>query len=99
MKCSRSKPKARIIRREERRLLGGSLLRDELSWHRRLDVRVEARLTYLAYGIVRGTALERIEKPIKPRSPELWKRVRAMVEKYGPVDKEARAGLLNLCQG
>ncbi len=38
---------ARIIRREERRVLG--LLRDELSWHRRQDVRSAART--LVHGL------------------------------------------------
>ena len=45
-------------------------------------------------GIIRGTAVERIERPIKPLPPLLWKRVQVMIEKYGPVD---RGGLLALC--
>lgn len=89
---------ARIIRKEETRTQGS--LREELHWHRIKDVRSEARATYLAYGLIRGTALDRIERPTKdPRTEQLWKRVRAMAEKYGPLDKAARSELLARCAG
>lgn len=51
---------AHLIRREERRTRG--LLRDELRWHRTGVVRFEARATHLAYGIIRGRSIDRIEK-------------------------------------
>lgn len=88
---------ARIIRREESRSNGQ--LQIELRWHRISTVRSEARMTYLAYGLIRGTALERIERPALPRGEQLWKRVRAMVEKYGPVEATKRAETLGRCTG
>lgn len=87
---------ARIIRKEESRARG--VLWGELNWHRRSVVRGEARATYLAYGLVRGTALDRIERPGSERDDSLWKKVRGMVEKYGPVDKDRRAELLGKCK-
>lgn len=88
---------ARIIRREERRARFGDL-RGELHWHRISDVRLEARATHIAYGLVKGLPIERIEKPRAERPEHLWKKIRAMVEKYGPVDGERRTQVLALCR-
>lgn len=87
---------ARIIRFEERRSRGQ--LQEELRRHRVWNVRDEARATHLAYGLIRGRSAEQIERP-KVNPPEtFWKKVRAMVEKYGPVDTEAKAKLMSACQ-
>lgn len=87
---------SRIIRIEERRTRGE--LRDELSWHRRMDVRLETRATHLAYGLIKGRALERIEKPVLPRGEPVWKKVRSMIDRYGPVEKDRRETLLLGCK-
>lgn len=89
---------ARIIRREEKRARPG-LLREELHRHRVMDVRSEARATYLAYGLIRGTALEKIERPKEPRTDVLWKRVKAMVRSYGPADRGTQDLLVTRCAG
>lgn len=86
---------AKLIRFEERRSRG---LRNELRLHRVGVVRYESRATYLAYGVVKGKQVEQIERPKEPRSEALWKKVRAMVEKYGPVDADRRAELLERCR-
>lgn len=86
---------ARIIRKEERRLPGPNALRAELHWHRIGVVRYEARATHIAYGLIRGRPLERIERS-ETRTEALWEKVRAMIKKYGPAaDKEM---LLALCK-
>lgn len=87
---------ARIIRKEE--LKSSGLLRDELRQHRLSTVRLAARETYLAYGIIRGTPVEKIEKPKEPRKEGLWKNVRKMVEKYGPVGP-ALSEMVDRCKG
>lgn len=87
---------ARIIRKEEKRTHGQ--LQAELHWHRISDVRSEARASYLAYGLVRGTPLDKIEKPNIERSERLWEKVRAMVKKYGPTDSGYRTELLAFCK-
>jgi hypothetical protein len=86
---------ARIIRKEERR--ASPLLRGELHLHRVSDVRSEARATHLAYGLIRGRSVERIERS-QTRTPPLWLRVQTMVKKYGPVDAKRRAALLEQCK-
>jgi len=86
---------AHLIRREERRTRG--LLREELRWHRTGVVRFEARATHLAYGIIRGRSIERIEKS-STRTEALWKKVRAMIEKYGPTATEQKQALLAVCK-
>lgn len=88
---------ARIIRFEEQRTR--QPLRDEMSWHRRQDVRLASRTTHLAYGLIKGKALDSIEKPKEPRSQELWKAVKQMIQRYGPVDKSSNADLLAKCNG
>lgn len=70
---------SRIIRREEERSRGD--LRDQLRAHRRREVRREQRATQLAYGYLRGIAMSRIEP--KPLTEPDWKRVEAMVKRYG----------------
>jgi len=70
---------SRIIRKEEGRARGE--LRDQLRAHRRQEVRREQRATQLAYGYLRGIAMTRIEP--KPLSDPDWKRVEAMVKRYG----------------
>lgn len=87
---------ARIIRREERRAMGQ--LREELRLHRVNQLRGAARATFLAYGIVKGRSVDVIEVPGSERSPELWKSVRAMVEKYGPVKAADKNSLLERCR-
>jgi len=71
---------ARIIRKEEKRIRGGSL-RNGLYHHRVNVVRSEARHTHLAYGFLRGKAFSQIEN--KSRIAPDWKRVQKMVMKYG----------------
>ena len=87
---------ARIIRREEAKTRGEEL-KAELHRHRTWNVREEARATYIAYGLIRNTALDKIEKPRAPRTEELWKKVKAMIEKFGPLDKARRNEILKLC--
>lgn len=84
---------ARMIRREEKRSFG--VLRNELHLHRVNTVRWEARATYIAYGLIRGTAYERIERPGSVEAD--WKKVRNMIEKYGPVNKDDKAKVLSHC--
>lgn len=86
---------ARMIRTEERRTTG--TLREELRAHRAGVVRYETRATHLAYGIIRGREVDRIEKPLAPRPSHLWDKVRTMVKKYGPVDAENNKAALERC--
>lgn len=86
---------SRIIRVEERRTTGQ--LQSELNWHRRLVVRHETRATHLAYGIIRHRPLERIERPATPRTEEFWKKVRGMIERYGPCERLSREQMLKGC--
>lgn len=90
---------ARIIRKEETRAGRSLMLQEELRRHRRQNVRLAARETYVAYGLIKGKALDAIERPKQPRSPEMWKRVKSMVEKYGPIDAGKREEILSACQG
>lgn len=86
---------ARTIRLEEKRTFGQ--LQQELHRHRVMDVREHARATYLAYGLIRGTPLEKIETS-ETRSEPLWKKVRHMVEKYGPLSAESGRQVLDRCK-
>jgi hypothetical protein len=76
---------ARIIRREEKRARG--VIREELRWHRVTDLRIEARLSFLAYGLIRGRTLEQLEPRTRVenalRKPQ-WDRIAAMLKKFGP---------------
>ena len=72
---------AKIIRKEERRSRG--LLRDELHNHRVLELRRAARATHMAYGLIRGRSIERIE--VAPRTPPNWSEVGRLLKKYGPL--------------
>lgn len=77
---------ARIIRRAEMKTSGD--LRCELCHHRRTVVRHASRDTGLAYGIVRGMALERMEANAHQPGwvePD-WDAINKMVKKYGPKD-------------
>jgi len=86
---------SRIIRKEERRTIGP--LRDELSWHRRQDVRNAARTSHMAYGLIRGRKVDGVERPGSTRSEAYWKAVKAMVQKYGPIDKQVNEQLQVQC--
>jgi hypothetical protein len=70
---------ARIIRKEEERTFGD--LRDELHVHRVTVVRRACRHAILAYAIVRGVDLLKVE-PIRYTEPN-WADVEKMVRKYG----------------
>lgn len=72
---------ARIIRREERRMRGGTL-RDELRQHRVGIVRWHARHAHIAYGLIKGRSLEQIERSALV-APD-WKEIRRQLAKYGP---------------
>lgn len=91
---------ARIIRREERRTWGPLLL--ELHHHRVYNVRIEARMTHIAYALIKGRTLEQIEKPGKRAESAynqklFWDKVRKMIDKYGPTDNAANCALLAAC--
>jgi hypothetical protein len=73
---------ARIIRSEEQRVRRGTL-RDELRTHRVTVVRSESRSAHIAYGLIRGRTVERMESP-NTRTPPDWKRIKGLVLKYGP---------------
>lgn len=77
---------ARIIRHEERRTRGA--LRDELADHRRKVVRQAARNTHVAYALIRGRAIERIE-PNAKTEPN-WSEVKRMCAQYGPKGFELK---------
>lgn len=87
---------ARIIRFEEGRTRGA--IRDELYLHRKGVVRYETRATHIAYGMVKGVPLERIEQPVQPRDAALWKKVHSMIERYGPTSTDAKKQLLERCK-
>ena len=70
---------ARVIRFEEKR--SRQPIRDELHHHRVVVVRREARVSQIAYGLIRGRALERIEMAAKTEPN--WKRVHELLRKYG----------------
>lgn len=84
---------AGIIRREEHRqrfdrrgrARGFGPIAAELQWHRTGVVREEARLAHIAYALVRGRDADTIEPNGPGLTAEQWKRVRAMLVKYGPA--------------
>lgn len=61
-------------------------MRHELWLHRIGPLRYEARLTHIAYGLIRGKTLDQIEGK-KPK-PFDEARVKAMLMKYGPKGAE-----------
>ena len=81
---------ARIIRAQERKTKGKhNDTRESLYLHRTKDVRGEARATHVAYGFLRGREYACIE-PKSYTQPD-WKRVEAMVKKYGVLDEKFAA--------
>ncbi len=83
---------AKIIRREQRRLSRwkgdeADQTRNGLWYHRKYVVGVEARLTLIAYGYLRGKAYREIEQ--KAEKAIDWKRVEAMVKKYATTQQRA----------
>lgn len=70
-----------LIRKYEHNKRFG-FLRDELHNHRVVDIRKQARSTYIAYGLIRGKKYKDIENTAKTK-PD-WKKVEAMMRKYGP---------------
>jgi hypothetical protein len=94
---------AKIIKKEEDKLLayarytkGADQYKkfEEVRRHRKWDVRLEARATHLAYGMLRGRSFKEIEKhtPMDLSAglwPYLIPKMAYMVAKYGNV-KEAK---------
>lgn len=72
---------ARIIRKEETRAKD-KITRESLCNHRIHVVRRECRNTHLAYGFLRGKTYDQLERNCE--TPPDWKKVFAMVKKYGP---------------
>ena len=58
----------------------------ELTRHRLDVVRVEARLTGIAYAIIRGRSLSCVDS-LAGLTPKHWERVQAMLRKYGDPDQ------------
>ena len=81
---------ARIIRKEEQRTDSLNLYR-QFNGHRRSDLRHESRHALLAYGFLRGMSLHRIEQSDQPVD---WAKIRRLVSKYGPVEREDCIGIL-----
>jgi hypothetical protein len=73
---------AQIIRREEHRSFGQ--LRNELHLHRVNEVRRAARMTHIAYALIKGRTLEQIEP--NAATPPDWDAINKMLKKYGPRD-------------
>ena len=73
---------AKIIRQEEQKRPQHKL-REEMYLHRIHVVRAAARETHIAYGLLRGRPLERIEKPNS--RPYNKASVDKMLAKYGPI--------------
>lgn len=72
---------ARIIRREEARTRWA--LREELRLHRIGTVRSEARLSHLAYGLIRGLSYADMEQEGELPTEQGAQRILAMIQKYG----------------
>lgn len=72
---------ARIIRRLEGRTWGS--IREEMSAHRRGVVREESRAAHVAYGLIRGLPIDRIE--VKVKTEPDWVKVEKLCKRYGPV--------------
>jgi len=86
---------ARIIRREENRTKG--VLRGELWNHRTGVLRQEARLSGLAYGLVRGRKMEQMEQKVREGNKLVKSeidRINTMIQRYGPVDPKAKSVLI-----
>lgn len=77
---------AHIIRNEARKTSG--LVKYSLNAHRTNEVRGEARSALLAYGFLRGRSYLQMEA--KTHSGPDWKRVEALVRKYGEGDIRER---------
>lgn len=77
---------AQIIRKEARKTKGH--VRYCLNAHRKNDVRGEARSALLAYGFLRGRQYSQMESKTH-KGPD-WKRVEALVRKYGEGDIRER---------
>jgi hypothetical protein len=75
---------SRIIRKEEGRTKGQ--IQYELHRHRVIDVRIAARHAHLAYGLIKGRSIDRMENGAK--SPPKWIEVRRLLKKYGPTGVE-----------
>lgn len=74
---------ARIIRQEERRTWG--LLRQEMEFHRRQFLRKIARETHIAYALIRGVPLDKVEAGRTNLDGLDAKAINAMVAKYGSL--------------
>lgn len=57
-------------------------LYEQLRAHRIYDVRRESRHSHIAYGLIRGRSLERIETA--PKTQPNWAEIERLVKKYGP---------------
>lgn len=66
-------------------------LAHEMWAHRTKHLREEARLTHIAYGLIRGKSLEKIEGNAKVAlTSAQWDRIRAMVRKYGSAELQEK---------
>lgn len=82
---------ASIIRRETNRFTrGDNPVRLELYAHRVFVVRPESRSAGLAYGFLRGRAYEQMETKVHNKAYPDWKRIEALVQKYGEGDPRER---------
>lgn len=82
---------ARIIRKDERKVNGWK--RDSLHRHRVVNVRREARDSYIAYGFLRGHKYRTIEPSTRANRPgPNWRNVQAICSRFGdytnPIDIE-----------
>lgn len=79
---------SRIIRREAEKQYEARNFQkgNDLTCHRKEVVRPEARATHLAYQFLRGIPYEVVERYNDDANPPNWKRVEAMVKKYGGQD-------------
>lgn len=62
----------------------------DLAAHRRFVVRPEARHSHLAYGFLKGRAYQQMEAKVHNREYPDFKRIEAMVSKYGDGDSRDR---------
>lgn len=70
-----------IIKKEEIRHKKHPEIRASLANHRKTVVRTESRLSFLAYGFLKGKSYKDVENTCK-KEPD-WVRVRNMVVKFG----------------
>ena len=80
---------SRIIRREEKKWPGTSVVYQGLHNHRVVEVRQEARASLLAYGFLRGRSYAALEKGghnCPPTTPD-WPKVLKLAQKYGADSK------------